>query len=139
MPHPTAHESANQTVNEGVRHAIAAYCQALDDGRVDDLLQLFTADGRSALPGREVVAGHDALRRMYQALVPNAPQRHLVFNTVVTHRDDGHAFATSDLMFLTRNESGWTTSLVGKYEDLLVRDESLQWRFEQRSLTFTTP
>ena len=137
MPLPIVHEPADETISERVRHTIAAYCHALDDGRVDDLIQLFTSDGRSTLPGREVVTGHDALRELYRTLVSSTPQRHLVFNTVVTHRDKGRAFAISDLMFLTKSDSGWTVSLVGKYEDLLVRDESLQWRFEQRSLIFT--
>lgn len=137
MPFPTVHEPADATATEGVRHAIAAYCHALDDGRIDDLVQLFTPDGRCSLPGREVAEGHDALRELYRALAPTTPQRHLVFDAVVTQRDDGRVFAHSDLMFLMQGESGWTVALVGKYTDVLIPDESVQWRFEQRSLTFT--
>ncbi|PBC49214.1 hypothetical protein CJ179_14255 [Rhodococcus sp. ACS1] len=125
-------------VTEGVRRAIAAYCHALDDGRVDDLVALFTSDGRSALPGMDTVEGHDALRDLYRALVPQAPQRHLVFNTVISNREDGRIGAVSDLVFLTKSESGWTITLVGRYEDLLRR-EGEYWRFEHRALAFTAP
>ncbi|MER5185304.1 nuclear transport factor 2 family protein [Streptomyces sp. NPDC002896] len=68
-----------------------------DDGRLDDLVALFTADGVSALPGMEPVQGHDALRQLYRGLIPQAPQRHLVVNTVVTEQDGDRATALSDL------------------------------------------
>ncbi|MER5185272.1 nuclear transport factor 2 family protein [Streptomyces sp. NPDC002896] len=119
---------------ESVRDAIGAYCHALDDGRVDDLVALFTADGVSALPGMEPVEGHDALRQLYRGLTPQAPQRHLVVNTVVTEQGD-RATALSDLVFLARGESGWAVSLVGRYEDVLRRENG-RWRFARRSLSF---
>ncbi|KXF57136.1 hypothetical protein AXA44_31035 [Rhodococcus sp. SC4] len=137
----TAHGPEGQTdaeVAEGVRRAIAAYCHALDDGRVDDLVALFTSDGKSALPGMDMAEGHDALRALYRALVPQVPQRHLVFNTVISHQDDGRIGALSDLVFLSKSESGWTITLVGRYDDLLRR-EGRHWRFEHRALAFTAP
>lgn len=124
-------------MTEGIRQVIAEYCQALDDGRVDDLVALFTSDGASALPGMDPVEGHDALGELYRNLVPKAPQRHLVLNTVVSELGAGRASAVSDLVFLTQNESGWDISLVGRYDDQL-REENGHWRFERRRLSFAT-
>lgn len=124
-------------MTEEVRQVIAKYCQALDDGRVDDLVALFTEDGVSALPGMDSVRGRDALGELYRNLVPKAPQRHLVLNTVVSELGAGRAGAVSDLVFLTKSESGWDVSLVGRYDDLL-REEEGHWRFESRTLSFAT-
>lgn len=136
MTSATSREPAAE-VAEGVRGALAAYCHALDDGRVDDLVALFTADGASSLPGMDTVEGHDALRALYSRLTPQAPQRHLVFNTAITHWDGERAGAVSDLVFLSLGEAGWTIGLVGRYDDVLRADGG-QWRFERRSLSFTT-
>jgi hypothetical protein len=120
---------------EGVRAAIAAYCHALDDGRVDDLVALFTADGTSALPGMEPVTGTEALRALYLRLTPKGPQRHLVLNTLVTAERDGEVEAVSDLVFLRSAEGRWSVALVGRYQDLL-RGEGGYWRFASRRLSF---
>jgi ketosteroid isomerase-like protein len=121
---------------EGVRAAIAAYCHALDDGRVDDLVALFTADGTSALPGMEPVTGTEALRALYLTVTPQGPQRHLVLNTLVSAERDGEVEAVSDLVFLRSGEGGWSVALVGRYQDVL-RGEGGSWRFARRTLSFT--
>jgi ketosteroid isomerase-like protein len=129
----------NAEVAAQARQAIAAYCQALDDGRVDDLIALFTPDGVSALPGMDPVRGHDALRALYQALAEQAGlQKHLVVNTVVSALADGRVGAVSDLVFLSHGENGWQIPLAGRYEDVLTEDDG-RLRFASRSLTFTTP
>lgn len=141
MTATTSRESGGHApagVAEGVRGTLAAYCHALDDGRVADLVALFTTDGSSALPGMDPVAGQDALRALYGELTPKAPQRHLVFNTAITRWDGQRVHALSDLVFLTLAESGWAVSLVGRYDDVL-REEDGQWRFERRVLSFVTP
>ncbi|MFA5885883.1 MAG: nuclear transport factor 2 family protein, partial [Acidimicrobiia bacterium] len=68
-------------VAEGVRAAIAAYTQALDDGRTDDVVATFCADGTCDIPGLGAHEGHDALREAYARVAPRRPQRHLVINT----------------------------------------------------------
>lgn len=121
-------------VAEGVRAALAAYCHALDDGRTDDIVALFTADGSSALPGMDPVSGTDALRALYAAVVPTGPQRHLTLNTLVTGAGV-EVSAVSDLVFVKHGEAGWGVALVGRYDDVL-RLEDGAWRFAKRTLTF---
>ena len=121
-------------VAEGVKAAIAAYAQALDDGRVDDLVATFCTDGTADL-GFGVYEGHAALREAFQGFVPQVPQRHVVSNTLVTQWSDTDAQATSDLVFMVKGDGGWATSLVGRYTDTLRNDDGI-WRFARRVVEF---
>lgn len=122
-------------VSEGVRAAIAAYAHALDDGRTDDVVAAFCADGMCDLPGLGRHSGHEALRQAYGKWEPVRPQRHLVLNTLITRWDSQEAEATSDVVFLLKGETGWAVRLVGRYHDVL-RSESGVWRFASRVAEF---
>ena len=63
-------------VVEGIRATIAAYTQALDDGRTDDVVATFCADGGIDIPGLGTFEGTEALREAYAGWVPRKPQRH---------------------------------------------------------------
>lgn len=65
-------------VAEGVRATIAAYTQALDDGRTDDVVATFCPDAVCDFGGMGTFEGHDALRAAYASWAPRGPQRHLV-------------------------------------------------------------
>jgi SnoaL-like domain len=125
-------------VAEGVRATLAAYTQALDDGRTDDVVATFCADGAVEIPGMGTHAGHDALRAAYAAWTPRQPQRHLVLNTHVTEWDDGEATAISDVVFLLSGDGGWAVQLVGRYHDTLHHDDGT-WRFHRRVASFEQP
>jgi hypothetical protein len=122
-------------VVEGVRAALAAYTQALDDGRTDDVVATFCPDGSCNIPGLGSFTGHDELRAAYGRWAPRVPQRHLVLNTLVTDWGDDEARATSDVVFLLRSHDGWSVQLVGRYEDVLHRDGEA-WRFHHRTAEF---
>ncbi len=122
-------------VAEGVRAAIAAYAQALDDGRADDVVATFCADGVVEMPGMGTHAGTEALREAYVSWAPRKPQRHLVLNTLVTEWSDTEAKATSDLVFILLGKAGWAVQLVGRYHDVLRRDGG-EWKFQHRRAEF---
>jgi hypothetical protein len=124
-------------VAEGVRAAIAVYTQALDDGRTDDVVATFCADGVCEIPGMGTHQGHDALRAAYTKWRPRRPQRHLVLNTAVTGWSDDEASATSDVIFLLLTEGAWSIQVVGRYEDTLHYADGA-WRFHRRVATFVT-
>jgi hypothetical protein len=124
-------------VAEGVRHALAVYTQALDDGRTDDVVATFCPDGSVEMPGQGRFEGHAALREAYEGWKPVAPQRHLVLNTVVTGWDGDEARATSDFVFVFRGGGKWSVELVGRYHDVLHRDGDA-WRFHSRVAEFVT-
>ena len=122
-------------VAEGVRATIAAYTQALDDGRTDDVVATFCPDGVCDIPGMGTHEGHDALREAYAGWAPRRPQRHLVLNTLVTGWSSDEAEAISDVIFILKGESRWAIQLVGRYHDTLHRDGGT-WRFHRRVATF---
>jgi 3-phenylpropionate/cinnamic acid dioxygenase small subunit len=122
-------------VAEGVRGATAAYAQALDDGRTDDVVALFCADGGCDIPGLGAHEGSDALRLAYARVVPYIPQRHLVVNTHVTGWSENEATAMSDFVLLVQRNGSWRVAVVGRYHDVLHHDGGA-WRFHRRTASF---
>jgi len=120
---------------EGVRATLAAYAQALDDGRTDDVVATFCPDGSIAVPGLGNHEGHDALHQAFAQWTPKRPQRHVVVNTHVTDWNDGEARASSDVLFLLKGRDGWAVQLVGRYHDVLHHADGL-WRFHRRTAEF---
>jgi hypothetical protein len=123
-------------VDAGVRAALAAYTHALDDGRAEDVVATFCPDGVVDIPGMGRHEGRDALLAAYQRWAPRGPQRHLVFNTLITEWDDEQAKATSDIVFLLQRKEAWAVQVVGRYHDVLHRDGDA-WRFHHRTAEFT--
>lgn len=115
-----------------VRNIIAAYAMAVDDGRVEDVVATFCADGFVDLPGAGTAAGHDAIRALFSGLKPRRT-RHLVVNTHVTEWGDGRAVAVSDLVVL--GAPGWAVAMVGRYSDAFHYDDG-GCRFHSRKLEF---
>jgi hypothetical protein len=130
-------DTSRAEVAEGVRAAIATYTLALDDGRTDDVVATFCADGSVEIPGLGTHEGHDALRTAYAGVTPRRPQRHLVLNTLVTDWSDEEATAISDVVFILQGDSGWKVQLVGRYRDTLHHDDGV-WRFHRRAAEFVT-
>jgi hypothetical protein len=124
-------------VADGVRTALGLYTQALDDGRVDDVVATFCPDGSVEMPGEGRVEGHTDLRATYERWKPVGPQRHLVLNTVVIEWDADVARATSDFVFIFSRGGKWSVELVGRYHDVLHRDGDA-WRFHSRVAEFVT-
>ena len=124
-------------VVEGVRATMAAYTHALDDGRTDDVVATYCPDGVCEIPGLGTHQGHEGLRLAYARWEPKRPQRHLVVNTLVTDEGDHQATAVSDVIFMLLGEDGWSTQLVGRYDDVLHYDAG-RWRFHRRAATFVT-
>jgi SnoaL-like domain len=124
-------------VVEGIRAAIAAYTQALDDGRTDVVVATFCPDGVCDIPGMGTHEGHEALRAAYDRWKPRRPQRHLVVNTLVTEWNDHEANAVSDVIFILQGDAGWAIQVVGRYHDTLHCDGGT-WRFHRRTAEFVT-
>jgi uncharacterized protein (TIGR02246 family) len=127
--------SANAQAVNDIRDVIAAYTQALDDGRADDVVATFCPDATVSLPGMDIIRGHEAIRAAYAAMKPRRPQRHVVVNTLVSEVDDDTAKATSDVLVLGKGDAGWVVRLVGRYSDDLRRVDTA-WRFASRTLEF---
>ena len=128
-------ELTEVSVTGGVRAAIGAHTQAQDAGRTEDIVALYTADGVLEVPGEGPIKGHDALRAAFAGWAPQAPQLHLVGNTLITSWTDEEARALSDVAFLYRGEAGWAVQVVGHYDDTF-RLEDGAWKFHRRATTY---
>ena len=120
----------------GVQATQAAYAQAMDAGRTDDLVALFCPDGTAAIAGMGTFEGHEAIRKAYAGLVPVQPQVHMVANTVITSWTEDEATATSDFVFLQRGESGWVVPVTGRYEDVFRKADDGAWQIYSKSATY---
>ncbi|MFF2510389.1 nuclear transport factor 2 family protein [Streptomyces sp. NPDC058086] len=129
--------STEASVAANMHAAIAAYAQALDAGRLDDLADLFWPDGVAEIAGVGTFEGREAIRKGYAAFAPTRPQLHLAANTVVTSWTEDEATAVSNLAFFQRGEAGWAVQLVGRYDDTLSRRDGA-WRFRRRVTTFVS-
>jgi hypothetical protein len=120
----------------GVRAVIAAYAQAVDDGRHGDIAAMFCEDGSVDLPAAGVVAGREALYALFRGGPPPSLSRHVVTSIHVTRWSADHAEAISDLVVVGRGDGApWGIRSVGRYIDLLhCRDGG--WRFHSRTLRF---
>ena len=128
-------ETTFADVVEGVRATLAAYAQALDDGRTDDVVATFCADGVCVIPSLGTHEGHDALRAAFSQWTPRRPQRHLVLNTLVTDWSREEASAVSDVVFILKGTDGWSIQLVGRYHDTFHCTDG-SWRFHRREAEF---
>lgn len=118
-----------------IRDTIAAYAQALDDGRTDDVVVTFAPDGVAGIPGMDPLHGHEAIRAAYSRMTPRIPQRHVVTNTVITSYDGETATASSDLLFFLKQDDAWAIKLIGRYTDELRLHDG-RWVFTSRDLVF---
>ena len=130
-------ENRYADVVAGVQATLGAYTQALDDGRTDDVVATYCADGSCDIPGLGEHHGHDALRAAYRKVEPSWQQRHLVANTVITEWNEHEASAVSDVVFLLRGDAGWSVQLVGRYRDRLHCSGG-RWLFHHRAAEFLT-
>ena len=125
-------------VVEGVRAALAAYTQALDDGRTDDVVATFCPDGVCEIPGMGTHEGHDALREAYVGLdaaaapAPPRPQhpRHRL------ERPRGHGDQRRDLHPEGRRRAGRSSSWAATTTPSTTSDGT--WRFHRRAAEFVT-
>lgn len=120
----------------GVRAAIAAYAQAVDDGRRGDIAALSCEDGWVDLPSAGVVVGRKALDALFRGENPPSESRHIVTSTHITRWSADHAVAISDLVIVGAGDGEpWAFRSVGRYFDLLHRWDG-GWRFHSRTLRF---
>lgn len=122
-------------------HAIgqlrAHYCQALDEGRWDDLVDLFTPDG--AFVGLSTARGHEQLRRFFAELQdgPLSAWWHFSSNETIDLEGEPARTATGQT-WLDQPcvVDGRAHIAAGRYQDRMLRCDDGRWRFEERRVSF---
>ena len=125
-------------VSVGVQATLAAYAHALDGGRTEELVALFSPDGTVEIAGMGTFKGHEAIHEAYAGLVPAQPQMHMVANTLVTSWTEDEATAVSDFVFLYRRESGWVMPVTGRYDDTFRKADDGSWLIHSKTATYVS-
>ena len=117
---------------EGVRRTLAAYGQAMDDGRYDDAARLFAAEARWTVGGATHV-GTAAIAEAMSGWPVRTGMKHLTANSVIDVEPGGErARAVSDFFLVQAGEFGGVVQRAGRYYDILQRTESGTWVFIER-------
>lgn len=119
---------------EDIRRTLARYCMLCDDGRFDDLAELFAEQATFHVKGR-TIEGRDAIcELMEKSFGPEQRGKHLSVNPLIEVDGwGGTAKAWSDYVFVDR--SGAITD-QGRFYDELEREGDKVWRFKVREVVF---
>lgn len=114
----------------------ARYCQLLDDGRWDDLVQLFTEDG--SFVGLSTATGRVALRDFFAGLQEGPLKAWWHFSSNETIDLDPDAGTATGETWLDQPcvVDGRPHIAAGRYADRMRRGEDGRWRFEERKVSF---
>jgi hypothetical protein len=115
---------------------MARYCQLVDDGAFDELIQLWAADAELALRG-ETATGPVAIVAVIAGLqTPERRGLHVGANAIIDVEGDT-ACSASDFVFM-RREGGPDpiVKFIGRYIDRFVRTSD-GWRFRRREVRFS--
>lgn len=117
----------------------ARYTHAFDEGRADEVAELFAEDGAFLRPGAEPVRGRPALAAMVRAAAERRTgNRHLV-SAVVVDSDGQAATGTAYVQVVSMTANALGLVAAGRYDDEFVHEQGA-WRFRQRLFTpFTGP
>jgi hypothetical protein len=123
--------------HESVRHTIASYTYAADNGRFDDVTQLFAPDGSLEVQGigGALAEGRDAILQFFRGVggdvtitAPVGRMQHHVASVRVDVVSPTEANATSYFTVMT----GAGVDHWGRYKDRLAPDAEGRWLFVHR-------
>lgn len=112
----------------------ARYCQYLDDGRWEELADLFTPDG--AFVGLSTARGRAGLIAFFSRLQEGALTAWWHFSANETLELDGDRATGQTWLLQPCVVEGEPHAAAGRYTDRMVRGDDGRWRFEERAVTF---
>ncbi|MEO8308011.1 MAG: nuclear transport factor 2 family protein [Pseudomonadota bacterium] len=131
--------SLNPTDRLQIQELIARYAWSLDTGDIEGFISCFSSEGALVWnvfdpPG--CWQGHAALQRFISYFVArpeSAGRQHHVSNLVIASHPDGAVARSYVLVALRAGGGPHLVTVMGHYEDLLVRDGA-DWRFARREI-----
>jgi hypothetical protein len=112
----------------------AQYCQALDDGRWDELAELFTPEG--AFVGLSTARGRSELRSFFADLQNGPLTAWWHFSSNETLELSGDLAAGETWLLQPCVVDGRSQLAAGRYTDRMIRCDDGRWRFEERKVRF---
>lgn len=129
-----------------IHELFATYAHTYDQGRLDDLADLWTEDAVFEIRGSigsmpTVMAGRDQIvahmRARHEATRP-VQRRHVITNVVVESLDGDTATAAATLLLGSTLDGLLSLPVTGRYEDELARVDG-RWRIRRQVLTLDAP
>jgi hypothetical protein len=111
----------------------ARYCQALDDGRWEDLADTFTEDG--AFVGLSTARGRAEMLEFFPQLNSSPVTSWWHFSSNETVELDGDSATGTTWLLQPCVVDGESQIAAGRYEDTMVRTAH-GWRFQERRVSF---
>ena len=111
----------------------ARYCQALDDGRWEDLADTFTEDG--AFVGLSTARGRAEMLEFFPQLNSSTVTSWWHFSSNETVELDGDSATGTTWLLQPCVVDGESQIAAGRYEDTMVRTPH-GWRFTERRVSF---
>jgi hypothetical protein len=112
----------------------ARYCQLLDDGRWDDLVELFTPDGEFV--GLSTARGHAELRTFFARLQEGSLSAWWHFSSNETIELEGDRATGQTWLLQPCVVDGQSQLAAGRYVDTMARGDDGIWRFVRREVRF---
>lgn len=112
----------------------ARYCQLLDDGRWEDLADLFTPDG--AFVGLAAARGRDSLIEFFAGLADKGLTAWWHFSSNETLDLDGDQATGQTWLLQPCVVDGEPHIAAGRYTDNMTRCADRRWRFAERKVSF---
>jgi hypothetical protein len=112
----------------------ARYCQYLDDGRWDDLIELFTEEG--SFVGLSTATGREPLRNFFAGLRDGPLKAWWHFSSNETIDLDGDRATGETWLDQPCVVDDEPHIAAGRYTDRMRRCPDGHWRFEERKVTF---
>jgi uncharacterized protein (TIGR02246 family) len=123
---------------EAIRDLMSSYCFHVDNGEFDKFAALFTTDATFEAGPQGKMQGRDAIRKFIASVVPlrgeGPARKHCTMNHLISI-NGSEARADSYIVVLRASENGIMTSLAGRYEDLIVKQDG-EWLFKVRKIHF---
>jgi ketosteroid isomerase-like protein len=116
-----------------IRRALGEYSRRCDDGRFEELADLFTEDARLIVLDT-VAEGRDAVRRYLETVQADGSRGLHVTTNALIDVDGDQATAATDYLFVRPAATGMAIIAAGRYLDELIR-EGDRWRFRVRTIT----
>lgn len=112
----------------------ARYCQYLDDGRWDDLAELFTEDGQFV--GLSTARGRSELRTFFPGLQAGALKAWWHFSSNETIELAGDTATGETWLLQPCVVDDEAHMAAGRYTDAVRRCDDGRWRFDERRVRF---
>ena len=112
----------------------AHYCQHLDSGRWEELIELFAPDG--AFVGLSTARGREELRSFFSGLQTGALTAWWHFSSNETLELDGDTASGQTWLLQPCIVDGESQLAAGRYVDRMIRSPDGRWRFEERKVLF---